>query len=107
MLKTNELTDEELKEVNGGGSGTLPQNGITFQSYDTLLSDHYYSTDQNLIEVCYVYTASNKLFYTREDFRVNESENSWISRNRTPSGVLCPIENVEGFMDRYKYMLNV
>ena len=33
--------------------------------------------------------------------------NTWISRNRTPSGVRNPIENVEGFMSRYIYQLNV
>ena len=102
-----ELTDDELTQVIGGGSGTIPQGGITFEEYDVLLSDHYYSQEQNFNEVVYVYTASNKMYYTREAFSVVTSTNSWISRNRTPSGVKNPIDNVSGFMSRYRYVLNV
>ena len=107
IKETVELKDEELDKVTGGGSGTIPQGGITFEKYDTLQSGYYYSYEQNFNEVAYVYTTNGKLYYTSEKFLVDPATNSWISRSITPSGVIKPIENVEGFMYRYKYKLNV
>ena len=107
MAEKYELKDEELDKVTGGGSGTIPQGGITYNGYSVLEPEHYYSQDQNLDEVVYVYKASGMLYYTREAFSVDLANNTWISRNRTPSGVRNPIENVEGFMSRYIYQLNV
>ena len=107
MLEKVELKDEELEKASGGGSGTIPQGGIVFTTYDSLLPGCYYSKEQDLIEVVYVYEASKKLYYTREAFSVDLTNNTWISRNRTPSGVRNPIENEPGFMSSYKYRLNV
>lgn len=103
----NELTDEELSQVSGGGSGTIPQGGITFKTYDALADGHYYSQEKNFSEVVYVYLVGGTFYYTREAFSVTEATNTWSSRCRTPSGVRNPIENVGGFMYRYQYVLNV
>ena len=102
-----ELKDEDLEKVLGGGSGIIPQGGIVFENYSVLLPEHYYSQAQNFQEVVYVYAVGTALYYTREAFSIDPSTNSWVSRNRTPSGVRCPIENVAGFMSLYIYKLNV
>lgn len=107
MFKVEELKDELLENVTGGGSGTIPQNGITFDTYSSLEAGYYYSSAQNTNNVVYVYSSSNGLGYTSEAFSVDPSTNSWISRNKTPSGVVHIDFNTDGFMKMYPYRLNV
>lgn len=107
MSEINELKDEMLENINGGGSGTIPENGITFETYSSLEPGYYYSATQNTDNVVYVYSSSSGLGYTSEAFSVNPSTNSWISRNKTPSGVVHKDFNIAGFMELYPYRLNV
>lgn len=107
MKDVNELRDDELAEVTGGGSGSLPQNGITFERYSSLEAGFYYSSAQDTSNVVYVYSCPSGLGYTRESFTVDPSNNSWISKNITPSGVRHENFNIAGFMELYPFRLNV
>lgn len=101
--KNVELNDEELANVNGGGSGTIPDSGITYINYVSLVDGHYYSHQQNTNDLVYVYKNNNgDFYYTKESFSC-EGNNWWaISKS---NGRL--IENVQGFMIYYPYMLNI
>ena len=102
------LNEEQLKNITGGGSGIIPQGGITFETYSSLEAGYYYSAAQNTNEVVYVYSSPDgQLGYTSEAFYMDPATNSWISRNKTPSGVVHRDFNVEGFMMRFPYRLNV
>ena len=105
--ETIELKDEELEKVTGGGSGTVPQGGITFETYGTLTIGRYYTSSQDFQEVVYVCTVYDKLCYSRELFKIDASTNSWRSINKHSSGEKYPLENIPGFMSHYPYMLNV
>lgn len=106
MLEENknvELKDEELAKVNGGGSGTIPDKGITYTNYASLNDGYYYSHEQNTNDVVYVYkNIKGDLYYTKEKFKFEG--NNWWAINKT-NGRL--IENVPGFMIYYPYLLNI
>ena len=107
MSEARELKDEELENIAGGGSGTIPQNGIIFTTYSSVEAGYYYSSAQNTNDVVYVYSCPSGLGFTRELFSVDLSSNNWISKNITPSGVKHENFNTDGFMSLYPYRLNV
>ena len=107
MFGIKELEDDQLENITGSGSGTIPQNEITFEPYSSVEAGYYYSSAKNTNKVVYVYSCPNGLGYTSEAFSVDPSTNSWISRNKTPSGVVHNNFNTDGFMSVYPYRLNV
>lgn len=97
------LSDEALKAVNGGGSGSVPREGIIKSGYVNIEAGHYYS-DNSMKTVVYVYNtiaSGSWADYTVENFSV--SGDSWSSSS-TP-GTFS--DNKETFMGKYPFILNV
>ena len=97
--KTIELKDEELGAVYGGGSGTIPAKGITYETYTEVKEDNYYSSGTNTNEVAYVYkNCADQLRYTKETFIC--SGNGWNSTNKS-GGVAVEWD----FISKYPYKM--
>ena len=100
---TIQLHDEELKKIDGGGSGTIPNSGIQFWTYYSISEGCYYSSAQNTNDVVYVYSNfGGDLYYSKESF-VCEG-NTWQSNSL---GYSREIEDKAKFRSNYPYMLSV
>lgn len=104
--KINELKENELEKVSGGGSGTIPGGGIKFSTYTEVSGNRYYSKQQNLNNVVYVYSivyGMGAKEYTPESISVNYSKGTWSSTTTSRFG-----SSVTGsFASEYPYMLNI
>lgn len=101
--KATELRDEDLKKINGGGSGTIPSSGIQFMTYYIVSDGYYYSSAQNTSDVVYVYRSVNgDLYYSNETF-VCEGD-KWTSNS---AGYGREIEDKAKFRSSYPYQLNI
>ena len=104
--KIIELKDNELERVNGGGGGTIPKGGITYSTYSEVSGNRYYSKQQNLNDVVYVYSivyGMGAKEYTPELISVNYSTGKWSSTTTSKFG-----KSVTGsFASEYPYMLNI
>ena len=100
--KTNELKDEELEKVTGGGSGTVPTGGITFTISGSVKSGHYYSKYMDLTNVVYVYQGILGQEYNNEKFVVDEATGCWSSNKVGSFFYVGP-----NFLNEYPYILNV
>lgn len=103
MENINELKDEELELVNGGGSGTIPQEGITFSQCYIVESGNYYSKDTNLDNVVYVYRGVLNLEFTQEKFTINQVTGKWSSKSLSQHGSYV----YDNFIKDFPYKLNV
>ena len=99
--KTNELKDEELEKVTGGGSGTVPTGGITFTISGSVKSGHYYSKYMDLTNVVYVYQGVFGQEYNCEKFEVDDTGH-WKSNKVGTFYYVGP-----NFLNDYPYILNV
>ena len=104
--KLHELTEEELAQVSGGRTGSLPGGKFIFSAYDTPQEGRYYAS--------YDYTdspgftcvrlkainSSRELLFTLES--VSSGFNTWSSK----SGDLHETD-LENFKERYPYEANI
>lgn len=104
MKKVNELCDDELKQVTGGGSGWIPSGGIKYtDNYNYPQVGHYYSTGKTLGSSAYCYVTNidgNLVFYNIENFWYDSS--SWSSYGDGNTW-----KRLEDFMNDYRYELNI
>lgn len=102
-MDIKKLTEDELNEVYGGGSGVLAAGEkITFTSYSTITTGRYYSSRSgDYGDIVYLYGYKDGYcFFNREKFSVNG--NKWSST--------CDVIdscNEFNFKHTYRYILNV
>lgn len=82
MEKRKEILDEEhLNEVSGGGSGPIPEGGVTYSRYDTPEAGYLYCSSAGG-SYCYLFGVNNdtkEVSYTREKTSIYSYE--WYSYN--------------------------
>ena len=98
-----ELTDEQLSTVTGGGSGNIPQGGITYSTYEKAYGNRYYaktvgSTDLLFIEI----TPNDWANYWTETLIVDTENNTW--ETNTTGMMIKPPEHL---YTEYPYVLNI
>lgn len=105
MCDKNQLNENELNNVVGGGSGIVPSGGINFyESYNELETGYYYCSDPN--NVVYLYRIEPRPLMedqcqaTKENFVVEG--NSWSSSRYTNLNLAA-----SAFKANYPYRLNV
>lgn len=104
--KLAELTEDELSQVSGGRSGSLPGGKFIFSAYDTPQVGRYYAsydyTDSPAftgVRLQAIYS-SFQLSFTYES--VSLGWNTWSSK----SGNLHETD-LENFKERYPYVANI
>lgn len=103
MSDVKELKDEELKTVSGGGSGNIPKGGITYSTYGTIYSGHYYAKNVGDTDVVYLYTdGCGYGCATYETLSIDQSNNTWSA---TIYG--GPSSPPQPFSQLYPYVLNI
>lgn len=106
--KTITLKEEELKKVSGGGSGTIPKEGITYSKYDTIISGRYYAKKYLGDELAFVYTlpyqaggfSPSRCSY--ETLFVDPHHNTWTATPNSPQNDIP-----HNFIELYPYILNI
>lgn len=102
-MKNVELKEDELKNVSGGGSGTIPKNGIEFSTYYWIDDGCYYSQQQSADEVAYVYRgADGSFYYTIESIVC--TGNTWQSTSKFRARSM---DSESEFRSKYPYILNI
>ena len=97
------LNEEELENVSGGGSGNIPDGGITYSTYTSAYGGHYYAKTSGSTELLYTeIDASGWANYYLETLIVDIETNTW-STNRTGKLPGAP----EHLYSEYPFVLNI
>ena len=105
------LNEEQLENVSGGeggsgpktGSGTIPADGITYNTYTTTYAGHYYAKNVGASEIVWLYTdAMGWCYCTYETLTIDTNTNTWTATRHSE-----PSSPEEPFSQLYPYVLNI
>ena len=103
-----ELTDEDLEKVSGGGKGWSPEGGVRAEPYDWIRTGYYYvKNPHDLTYVIYVYEMYAQgekayYYYSSEKFNI-KPDGSWSTQVLIDKASISYTDITRD----YKYRLNV
>ena len=96
-----ELTDEQLNNVAGGGSGTIPEGGITYSPYESAYGDRFYAKNVGDTDLIRTFVGSCGASYYEEKLTINTETNTWSTET------ICQIPCPSDLYSEYPYVLNI